>query len=94
MYPYTHTYHYHNEASDEREEHGVLCECSRCEYCACDDNSTQCYNELIGNGSYDAFNKSIVNIAEVNSTVTILINGTLPNNTALPDDKASDSAAT
>jgi hypothetical protein len=94
MYPYTHTYHYHNDTSDEGEERGVLCGCSRYEYCACDDNnSTQFFNELIGNGRYDALNKSIVNVAEVNGTVTILINGTLPNNTALPDDKASGSAA-
>ncbi|ENH72038.1 hypothetical protein Focb16_v006071 [Fusarium oxysporum f. sp. cubense] len=94
LYRYMHTYHYHNETSDEREERGVLCGCSQYECCACDyNNNTQYFNELIGNGSYDGLNKSIVNVAEINGTVTILINGTLPNNTALPDDKASDSAA-
>ncbi|KAG7402701.1 hypothetical protein Forpe1208_v017033 [Fusarium oxysporum f. sp. rapae] len=94
VYPYTHSYHYHNETSDKHEERSLLCGCSRYEYCACDDNnSIQYFNELIGNGSYDALNKSIVNVAEVNGTVTILINGTLSNNTVLPDDKASGSAA-
>ncbi|KAH7260998.1 uncharacterized protein BKA55DRAFT_536005 [Fusarium redolens] len=94
MYPYSHTYHYHNETSDEDEERDVLCGCSRYEYCACDDNnSTEYFDELIGNGSYDALNKSIVNVAEVNGTMTILINGTLPNDTALPDEDASDNVA-
>ncbi|KAF9776342.1 hypothetical protein IL306_005502 [Fusarium sp. DS 682] len=93
MYPYTHTYSYHNETSDEDEERDVLCGCSRYEYCACDDNnSTQYFNELIGSGSYKALNKSIVNVAEVNGTMTILINGTLPNDTALASDEASNSA--
>ncbi|PCD21445.1 hypothetical protein AU210_016407 [Fusarium oxysporum f. sp. radicis-cucumerinum] len=94
VYPYMHTYHYHNETSDEGEERGVLCGCSQYECCACDyNNNTQYFNELIGNGSYGGLNKSIVNIAEVNGTVMILINGTLPNNTALPDVKAPGSAA-
>ncbi|KAI1034816.1 hypothetical protein LB504_004617 [Fusarium proliferatum] len=94
MYPYSHPYHYHNDTSDEDEERDVLCGCSRYEYCACDDNnSTQYFDELIGNGSYDALNKSIVNVAEVNGTMTILINGTLPNDTALPDENASDNGA-
>ncbi|RBQ81198.1 hypothetical protein FVER14953_03761 [Fusarium verticillioides] len=94
MYPYSHPYHYHNDTSDEDEERDVLCGCSRYEYCACDDNnSTQYFDELIGNGSYDALNKSIVNVAEVNGTMTILINGTLPNDTALPDEDASENGA-
>ncbi|KAF5586264.1 hypothetical protein FPANT_7270 [Fusarium pseudoanthophilum] len=94
MYPYSHPYHYHNDTSDRDEERDVLCGCSRYEYCACDDNnSTQYFDELIGNGSYDALNKSIVNVAEVNGTMTILINGTLPNDTALPDEDASENGA-
>ncbi|KAF6528037.1 hypothetical protein HZS61_008339 [Fusarium oxysporum f. sp. conglutinans] len=45
-----------------------------------------------GSGNYKALNKSIVNVAEVNGTMTILINGTLPNDTALAGDEASNSA--
>ncbi|KAF4339056.1 hypothetical protein FBEOM_7057 [Fusarium beomiforme] len=94
MYPYSYPYRFHNETSDEDEERDVLCGCSKYEQCACDDNNnTEYFNDLIGNGSYAALNKSIVNVAEVNGTMTILINGTLPNDTALPDDSASDNAA-
>ena len=35
----------------------------------------------MGNGSYDALNKSIITVADINGTSTILINGTLPNGT-------------
>ncbi|KAF9763969.1 hypothetical protein IL306_002926 [Fusarium sp. DS 682] len=94
MYPYSHPYRFHNETSDEDEERDVLCGCSKYEQCACDDNNNTAYfDDLIGNGSYAALNKSIVDVAEVNGTMTILINGTLPNDTALPDDNASDNAA-
>ncbi|KAF4960240.1 hypothetical protein FSARC_10528 [Fusarium sarcochroum] len=87
MYPYHNTYHFHNETSDEDEERDVLCGCAKYQQCACDDNnSTEYYDQLIGNGSYEALNKSIVDVAKVNGTWTILINGTLPNGTALPDD--------
>ncbi|KAF4454951.1 hypothetical protein F53441_2608 [Fusarium austroafricanum] len=92
MYPYSHPYHYHNETTDKNETRDVLCGCSKYEYCACDDNNNTAYfDELIGNGSYAALNKSIVDVAKVNGTMTILINGTLPNDTALPN--SSDNAA-
>ncbi|SPJ75793.1 uncharacterized protein FTOL_05524 [Fusarium torulosum] len=99
MYPYSHPYRFHNETSDEDEERDVICACARYAQCACDDNNnTAYYDELIGNGSYQALNKSVVDVAEVNGTMTILINGTLPNDTALPSDDnnsgdSSDSAA-
>jgi len=38
-------------------------------------------DDLIGNGSYAALNKSVVNVADVNGTSQIFINGTLPNST-------------
>lgn len=46
---------------------------------------------MIGNGSYAALNKTLVNVADVNGTTTILINGTLPNGTTASG--GSDSAA-
>ncbi|EXL64718.1 hypothetical protein FOPG_19028 [Fusarium oxysporum f. sp. conglutinans race 2 54008] len=95
MYPFTDTCSYHNETSDEDEERPVLCGCSRYEYCACDDpDSAPYFKEFIGSGSYEALNKSIVDVAEVNGTKTILINGTLPNDTALDGDKDKNSAPT
>ncbi|KAM0248290.1 hypothetical protein ACHAP5_003460 [Fusarium lateritium] len=92
MYPYHDQYRYHNETSDEDEERDIICACARYAQCACDDNNnTAYYDELIGNGSYQSLNKSVVDVAEVNGTMTILINGTLPNDTALPSDDDSDS---
>ncbi|RKK10618.1 hypothetical protein BFJ66_g17076 [Fusarium oxysporum f. sp. cepae] len=93
MYPFTGTCSYHNETSDEDEERPVLCGCSRYENCACDDpDSAPYFKELIGSGSYEALNKSIVDVAVVNGTKSILINGTLPNDTALASDKDKNSA--
>ncbi|KAF4995553.1 hypothetical protein FDECE_12752 [Fusarium decemcellulare] len=87
MYPYTNQYHYHNDTSDEDETRDVICGCARYAVCGCDDNNdTAYYDELIGNGSWQALNKSIVNVAKVNGTMTILINGTLPNGTTVPEE--------
>lgn len=93
MYPFTDTCSYHNETSDKDEERPVLCGCSWYENCECDDpDSAPYFKELIGSGSYEALNKSIVDVAEINGTKTILINGTLPNDTALAGDKDKNSA--
>jgi hypothetical protein len=42
---------------------------------------------VIGDGSYAALNQTVVQVADVNGTSTILINGTLPNGTT---DAGSD----
>ncbi|KAI8689160.1 hypothetical protein NCS55_00172300 [Fusarium keratoplasticum] len=86
MYPYTHQYHFHNDTSDEDEVRDVICGCGRYEVCGCDDNNdTAYYDQLIGNGSWEALNKSIVTVAEYKGNITILINGTLPNGTTVPE---------
>ncbi|KAJ4322514.1 hypothetical protein N0V84_004760 [Fusarium piperis] len=86
MYPYTHQYHFHNDTSDEDEVRDVICGCGRYEVCGCDDNNdTAYYDQLIGNGSWEALNKSIVTVAEYRGNMTILINGTLPNGTTVPE---------
>lgn len=41
-------------------------------------------NDLVGNGSYDSLNKSLVTVSQVNGTRTLVINGTLPNGTTAP----------
>jgi len=38
-------------------------------------------DQLIGNGSYDTLNKTVVTVADVQGVSTIVINGTLPNGT-------------
>ncbi|KAF4980679.1 hypothetical protein FZEAL_3347 [Fusarium zealandicum] len=92
-YPYENQYHYYNETSEKDESRDVICGCAQYSVCGCDDNnSTEYYDELIGNGSYEALNKSIVNVAKVNGTMTILINGTLPNGTTVPEDEEDTSA--
>lgn len=91
MYHYDNPYRFYNASSRANETRDVICGCARYAVCGCDDNnSTAYYDELIGNGSYDALNKSIVNVAKVNGTTTILINGTLANGTTVAGE---DSAA-
>jgi hypothetical protein len=82
-YPYTHPYGFYNQSSNRNESKPVECLCRVDEECGCDDNSadTTYMNSIIGNGSYDALNKSLVNVANVNGTDTIYINGTLANGT-------------
>ena len=50
--------------------------------CGCDDNGNSTFLDgLVGNGSYDTLNKSLINVVDVNGTRTIVLNGTLPNGT-------------
>ncbi|TAQ90158.1 hypothetical protein B7494_g1543 [Chlorociboria aeruginascens] len=60
----------------------VTCLCAAYAECGCDDNgNTTFLDSLIGDGNYAALNKSLVTVADVNGTSTILLNGTLPNGT-------------
>lgn len=81
MYPYHHPYSYYNHSSEKNETKPVLCGCDETVECGCDDTNTTAVRELVGNGSYEGLNKSVINVADVNGTSTILINGTLPNGT-------------
>lgn len=93
MYPYNYVHHYHNATTDKNETAKVLCGCAENEVCGCDENnSTAYYDDLLGNGSYQALNKSVVNIGTYKGDKTILINGTLPNGTTAdgPDDDDGD----
>jgi hypothetical protein len=68
----------------------VECLCGRYEQCGCDDNTDRSYlDSLIGNGSYAALNKSLVNVAQDDGRSTIIINGTLPNGTVVDGDSAA-----
>lgn len=63
----------------------VTCLCAAYEECGCDDSeNTTFLDSLIGDGTYSALNQSLVTVADVNSTSTILLNGTLPNGTTVP----------
>jgi hypothetical protein len=60
----------------------VKCLCQEYSECGCEDNTDPAYvTSLVGNGSTDAMNSTLVRAANVNGTDTIFINGTLPNGT-------------
>ncbi|KAH8883829.1 hypothetical protein GQ53DRAFT_611835, partial [Thozetella sp. PMI_491] len=96
---HTTPYSYHNRSNNMNETKPVLCGCDETEECGCDNNTDTTYmNDLIGNGSYSALNQSLVTVADVNGTSTILVNGSLPNGTTAAggtddDDTGDDSAA-
>ncbi|KAJ8108432.1 hypothetical protein OPT61_g8179 [Boeremia exigua] len=70
----------------------VTCLCQENSPCGCDENDDQKYlNDLVGNGSYAALNKTLVTVSEINGTKTLVINGTLPDGTTAPGGQ--DSAA-
>ncbi|KAF6844195.1 hypothetical protein CMUS01_01345 [Colletotrichum musicola] len=82
MYPYSHPYRFYNESARENQTKPVLCGCADHQPCGCEENNnTEYMNSLLGNGSYDGLNKSVVNVADYQGNSTILINGTLPNGT-------------
>ena len=63
----------------------VTCLCAAYAECGCDDSgNTTFLNSLIGDGTYSKLNLTLVNVADVNGTSTILLNGTLPNGTTIP----------
>lgn len=72
----------------------VTCLCQEYSVCGCEENTDQAYlDDLIGNGSYAALNKSLVTVSRNESGVKqLVINGTLPNGTTAPggvDDAAA-----
>ncbi|KAK3060443.1 hypothetical protein LTS18_008531 [Coniosporium uncinatum] len=88
-YPYSHPYRFYNQsATNATNPNGtnqtkpVQCLCGQYQACGCEENDDSSYlDDLVGNGSYAALNKSVVNVADVNGTSQIFINGTLPNGT-------------
>lgn len=71
----------------------VLCLCEQYAECGCDDTgNTTVLDQLIGNGSYAALNKSVVTVSDVNGTSTIVLNGTLPNGTTAAGGTADANA--
>ncbi|TVY55843.1 hypothetical protein LCER1_G002650 [Lachnellula cervina] len=60
----------------------VTCLCAQYAVCGCDDNNNATFlNSLIGDGTYANLNTTLVNVADINGTSTIVLNGTLPNGT-------------
>lgn len=82
-YPYHNPYTYRNVTNNNKNEtKPVQCLCEEYSECGCDENGDNSQLvDLIGNGSYNGLNKSVITVADINGTSTILINGTLPNGT-------------
>jgi hypothetical protein len=97
LYNHPYPYNYYNESSQRNESKPVTCACDPYSECGCDYEDTAEYkqymSDLIGNGSYDALNKTVVNVANVNGTSTILINGTLDNGTTAAGGTEDPNAA-
>ncbi|KAL5113809.1 hypothetical protein ACEQ8H_008310 [Pleosporales sp. CAS-2024a] len=71
----------------------VVCLCQQYSVCGCDENTDSAYiDDLVGNGSYAALNKTLITVSDVNNTKTLVLNGTLPNGTTAPGG-TDDSAA-
>lgn len=93
-YHYPHNYHFHNDTSNQDEDLPVICGCDPYNPCGCDENNDTSYiQDLVRDGDYDSLNKSLITVAEVNGTKTILINGTLPNGTEPPVPEDENSVA-
>ena len=75
-YPYSHPYTYHNNTNNQNETHPVQCLCGQYQQCGCDDNNSTDYLDSVAN------NNTIARVANVNGTDTLVVNGTLPNDTA------------
>lgn len=79
LYHYDNNHRFYNETSQEDEEKPVTCACDPDLTCGCDEpEDTEYLDDLIGNGNYHELNHTLITVADVNGTSTILINGTLP----------------
>ncbi|KAK5109323.1 hypothetical protein LTR62_007092 [Meristemomyces frigidus] len=85
-YPYSHPYTYYNQTNSQNETHPVQCLCGQYQQCGCDDNNSTDYLNSVAN------NNTIAKLANVNGTQTLVVNGTLSNDTTA--DSTSSSGAT
>lgn len=70
----------------------VICLCDPDLSCGCDDNGNSTYfDQFLGPGN-TTNNATLVTIQNVNSTDTVVLNGTLPNGTDDSDDGTDDTS--
>ncbi|KAK0391686.1 hypothetical protein NLU13_1185 [Sarocladium strictum] len=82
-------YEYYNITTDKKELRQILCACQEDSVCSCEPND-EVMKDLVGNGSYAALNKTIINVGRENGTNYFLLNGTLPPGTTLRDPDADE----
>lgn len=81
-YPYVHPWVFHNATTNTNQTKPVQCLCEQYQECGCEENTDPTYQAaILGDGSYNSLNRTLVNVADANGTSTIFINGTLPNGT-------------
>lgn len=91
--PYGYSHSYYNRSSRKDEEREIICACAEKAECMCDDiDDEEFWDDLIGDGDYDKLNKSVVDVAKVNGTTMITVNGTLPNGTTVHSSDEDDYA--
>ncbi|KAG9229567.1 hypothetical protein BJ875DRAFT_445835 [Amylocarpus encephaloides] len=60
----------------------VVCVCAAYSVCGCDDQGDYSFlDPIIGDGTWATLNHTLVDVADVNGTSSIILNGTLPNGT-------------
>lgn len=73
----------------------MTCLCEQYSACGCDDaNNSTFLDGIIGDGNLANLNKSLINVGNVNGTKTIVLNGTLPNDTVADASTTSTGSAT
>lgn len=73
----------------------MTCLCEQYSACGCDDaNNSTFLDGILGDGNLANLNKSLVNVGNVNGTKTIVLNGTLPNDTVADASTSTGSAST
>jgi hypothetical protein len=98
-YDFDREYTYHNVTTDKDETRPIKCGCAPYNPCGCDepddDKMDDWLDDLVGNGSYAALNKSVIDVGETRGRKYLLINGTLPNGTTAdgPGEDGDDSPA-
>ncbi|PVH76366.1 hypothetical protein DL98DRAFT_517957 [Cadophora sp. DSE1049] len=71
-----------DDSAGVNESKPVTCLCAQYSVCGCDDDGNYTFlDTIIGDGDYFKLNYTLVTVADVNGTSTILLNGTLPNGT-------------
>jgi hypothetical protein len=101
-YHYNNPYRFYNQSYGNRtqkrdgqnETLPVTCLCEEYRVCGCDENDDPAYlNDLVGNGSYAALNKTLVTVADVDGKKNLVLNGTLPNGTTAPGGEDDEEGA-
>lgn len=92
-YPYRDPYRFVNQTTNQNETIPVVCLCQEYSVCGCDKNHHSGYFKDLFNGPVP-HDTDKVQVADVNGTRKVVINGTLPNGTTRSDPDASGSPAT